>query len=269
MAQVHRTAVIDERAELAESVQVGPFVVIQGRVTIGAGTIVREHTIIHGETHIGANCKLGPGAYLGLDPQHIKYNGAPTRLIIGDGAVIRELASVHRAFKEGPDDATVLGDRCFIMNNAHIGHDCRIGNGVTISSGSLMGGHVQIGDNTFMGGASALHQFVRVGRLVIFAGQEGSSRDIPPFAAVRYAGLKAYNAIGCRRAGLSFEAIKAIRESYFHIHHNRNMADAVVAIREQVPLLPEVHEILDFIATTKRGIHPSVHFRRALGEMEE
>ena len=65
MAQVHRTAVIDERAELAESVQVGPFVVIQGRVTIGAGTIVREHTIIHGETHIGANCKLGPGAYLG------------------------------------------------------------------------------------------------------------------------------------------------------------------------------------------------------------
>jgi UDP-N-acetylglucosamine acyltransferase len=269
MALVHRTAIVDSRADVADDVQVGPFAVIQGRVSIGQGTIIGEHTIIHGQTRIGSNCRLGPGAFIGLDPQHIKYDGAPTRLIIGDGAIIRELASVHRAFAEGPEHATILGNHCFIMNNAHIGHDCRIGDNVTISSGALIGGHVQIGDHTFMGGASALHQFVRVGRLVIFAGQEGSSRDVPPFAAVRYAGLKAYNAVGCRRAGIGFESIKAIREAYFHIHHHRNLADAVAAIRETVAPVPEVHELLDFIATTKRGIHPSIHFRRALADADD
>lgn len=91
---------------------------------------------------------------------------------------------------------------------------------------------------------------------------EPVSRDIPPFAAARYGGLKAYNMVGCRRAGISQEAIHAIRSAYYCIHHNRTLPLILEAIRNSVPQTPEVVELLNFITTTKRGIHPSVHYRR-------
>ena len=262
MPKIHPTAIIDPKAELADDVEVGAFAVIRGEVKIGAGTIVYDRTHIQGITIIGQRCKLGPLAFLGLDPQHMRYNGEPTRLIIGNDVVVREMASIHRAFHHGPNDATRIGDRCFLMATSHVGHDSTVGNDVIISNAAMLAGHVTVGDRTFIGGGSAFHQFTRVGRLCIIAGNEGVSRDVPPFAAVRYGGMKAYNAIGCRRANFSQASIRAIRQAYHCIHHNRNMSHAIAQIRAQVPQTPEVLELLEFLTTTKRGIHPSVHFLR-------
>ena len=172
------------------------------------------------------------------------------------------MASIHRAFHHGPNDATRIGDRCFLMATSHVGHDSTVGNDVIISNAAMLAGHVTVGDRNFIGGGSAFPQLTRVGRLCIIAGNEGVSRDVPPFAAVRYGGMKAYNAIGCRRANFSQASIRAIRQAYHCIHHNRNMSHAIAQIRAQVPQTPEVLELLEFLTTTKRGIHPSVHFRR-------
>jgi UDP-N-acetylglucosamine acyltransferase len=108
-----------------------------------------------------------------------------------------------------------------------------------------------------MGGGSKAHQFVRIGRLCMIAGNEGTSNDVPPFAAVRYAGLKGYNAIGCRRAGMSRETITAIRGVYHRLGIHRVMSTAVEAIRKEVPDLPEVREIVEFIEASRRGVIPS------------
>lgn len=262
MPKIHPTAIVESKAELADDVEVGAFAIIRGKVTIGAGTVVKDRTHILGETVIGKRCKLGPLSFLGLDPQHLRYNGEVTRLVIGDDVIIREMANVHRAFMSGPNDATRIGDRCFLMGTSHVGHDAQVGNDVVIASGGLLGGHCLIQDRVFIGGGCAIHQFCRVGRLAIIAGMEPISRDIPPFAAARYGGLKAYNAIGCRRAGISQQAIHHIRTAYYHLHHNRNMSTAMQIIRREVPQIPEVQELLTFLASTKRGIQPSVHFHR-------
>jgi UDP-N-acetylglucosamine acyltransferase len=126
----------------------------------------------------------------------------------------------------------------------------------------MCGGHVTVGEKAFLGGGCIFHQFVRVGRLAIVAGNEGINRDIPPFAAVRFDGLKAYNAIGLRRAGLSAGAIHAVRQAYQRLHSHRNMTAAVTAIIDEVEQTPEVQELLEFIATAKRGILPSYRFAR-------
>jgi UDP-N-acetylglucosamine acyltransferase len=95
----------------------------------------------------------------------------------------------------------------------------------------------------------------------VIAGNEAVSRDIPPFAAVRYNALKGYNAVGCRRAGFSRESIHAVRQAYHKLLTIRTIPAAVEAIQEDGnSLLPEVQELLDFIATTKRGIQPSLRF---------
>jgi UDP-N-acetylglucosamine acyltransferase len=263
MPNVHPTAIVDPRATFADDVTVGPYVVIEGHVSLGPRTVVHPHSILKGPTQIGADCEIGPAAYVGCDPQHLSFDRTQeTWLVVGDGTIIRETASVHRSTRPGIENATRVGNGCLLMAGAHIGHDTRIGNRVILANAVLLAGHVTVGDNAFISGGTGLHQFVRVGRLAILSGNEAITHDVPPFAAARYGGLKGYNAIGCKRAGISRAGIAAIRKAYHCYHTHRTLPAAVRAIREACPDLPEIREILDFIAATKRGIERSTRFPR-------
>jgi len=254
MAEIHPTAIIDRRAEFGDDVSVGAYAIIKGPVVLGRGTVVFEHSIIEGNTTTGEHCKLGPAAYIGLPPQHLKHDGAGTSVILGNHVTVRETAQIHRSITPGLEHATRLGDRCFVMAGAHVGHDCVLGEDVILANAVLLGGHCNIGNKVFLGGGATIHQFCSIGRLSIIGGNECFTHDVPPFAAVRYRGLKGYNAIGCKRSGMSRESIHAVRGAYYCLHANRTMPAAVAAIRETVELVPEVQEILKFIASSKRGI---------------
>jgi len=259
-ALIHPTAIVDSSARIAPDVTVGPYSVIRGEVTIGPGSVVLEHSVIYGPTIIGRNCRLGPAAYVGMDPQHLRFvldPASPTYLVIGDNVTVREAARLARSTAPGLDHATRIGDNCFIMGSAHVGHDCVLGPHVILADSVLLGGHCCIGQRTFLGGGCTVHQFVRVGRLSVVAGNEAFSNDVPPFGAVRYGRLKGYNAIGCKRAGLDHHAIHAIRACYQRLRAHRITAAALNAIRAEVPDLPEVREIVDAIETSRRGIVPS------------
>jgi UDP-N-acetylglucosamine acyltransferase len=258
MHEIHPTAIVDRRAELADDVKVGAYTIVKAGVIVGAGTVIQEHCHIHGNIVIGQRCSIGPTAFVGLPPQHAKYDGANTRAIIGNDVVIRELASIHRSIHQGSDHATTVGDRCMLMAGSHVGHDCVVGEDVVLANGTMLGGHCVVGSRVFIGGGAAIHQFVRLGRLVIIGGNEAITHDVPPFAAARYRGLKGYNAIGCKRAGMSRETIHAVRAAFYCLHRNRTLPRAVAAIRKNVPMLPEIKELLDFIGSTKRGVLASV-----------
>jgi UDP-N-acetylglucosamine acyltransferase len=256
---IHSTAIVDRHAEIADDVCIDPYCIIEGRVIIGAGSHIQSHSVLRGHTVLGRNCKVGPGAYVGLDPQHLKFDGSETSLIIGDNVVIRESASIHRAFKPGPEHATRIGNNCFFMATSHVAHDCLIGNDVILANGVMLGGHVTMGDRAFIGGGTAIHQFVQVGRLVVMTGNEAISRDVPPFAAVKYGGLKGYNAVGCRRAGVPQASIHALRRVFKLLLETDTTPAAVSAIRAGGDAnISEVVELLTFIASAKRGIQPSV-----------
>jgi UDP-N-acetylglucosamine acyltransferase len=258
MTSIHPTALVDPKAHLGDGVTVGAYSIVKGPVRIGAGTVIHEHTHVQGLTTIGTDCQLGPAAFIGLPPQHLRANADVGQLIIGDQVVVREAATIHRATEAGEDHATRVGNRCFIMGGVHIAHDCVLEDQVIAANGVLLGGHVHISQNVFLGGGCALHQFVRVGRIAIIAGNEAVTQDVPPFAAMRYGGLKAYNAIGCKRAGMSRDTIHAIRCAFTHLHRHRVVSAALEEIREIRPQFPEIVELIDFITSSKRGIVPSL-----------
>ncbi len=270
MPTIHPTAIIDPRATLADDVSVGPYTFIDGPVEIGARTIIYSHCVIKGPSRIGADCEIGPAAHVGTDPQHLNYDRSQeTWLIVGDRTVIRESASVHRATKPGIENATRVGNRCLLMACSHIGHGTRVGDNVILANAALLAGHVTVGDNVFLAGGVGVHQFVRIGRLAILSGNEIATRDVPPFAAVRYGGLKGYNAIGCKRAGIGRAALFAIRRAYHCYHTHRTLPAAVKSIRATCPDLPEIQEMLAFLTSSKRGIHPSLRFlHHAMPEKE-
>jgi UDP-N-acetylglucosamine acyltransferase len=267
MATIHPTALVDRVSELAADVRVEAYAVIGPGVSIGPRTVVGPHSIVQGSTVIGSDCQVGPAAYVGFDPQHLEFLRRPLEerqqswLVIGDGVIIREGVSIHRASRPGQANATRVGSHCLLMGGAHVAHDCVVAEHVIMANTALLGGHCQVGARAFLGGGCTVHQFVRIGRLAMVGGNQPVGHDAPPFAALLHGGLKGYNAVGCRRAGMSAGSIKAVRAAFYCYHTHRTMPAAIEAMRAAgLDQAPEVRELIEFLTTTKRGIQASVRF---------
>jgi UDP-N-acetylglucosamine acyltransferase len=251
---IHRTAVVDGRAEIHADAEIGPYTVIDGTVKIGPGTRVMSHAYITGWTEIGAENEIHAGAVLGDSPQDLGYRGERSFLRIGDHNIIREHVQVHRG--TGPDSATVIGNHNFLMANAHVGHNCTLGDYIVLVNGALLGGHVQIEDRAIISGNCVVHQFVRVGELSLMRGLTGTSRDVPPYAIVDWQHrVRGVNAVGLKRAGFDEQRIRAIKEAFkILFRKGRNLALAVQEIESETNMSADVAALLAFIKDSKRGV---------------
>ena len=137
---IHKTAIIDPKAILANKVSIGPYSVIGPDVEIGENTEIQSHVNIIGKTKIGTNNRIYPFASIGTDPQDMKYKGEKTSLIIGNNNKIREYATINTGTFQG-GGITRVGDNNLIMIGAHIAHDCIIGNDVVIANNAAIAGH--------------------------------------------------------------------------------------------------------------------------------
>ena len=90
--KVHPTAFVDPSAELHDGVIISQGAIVGPKVIIGKGTEIGPNAVITGKTQIGINNKVFPSVFIGLDPQDLKYKGAPTEVIIGDDNTFRECA---------------------------------------------------------------------------------------------------------------------------------------------------------------------------------
>jgi UDP-N-acetylglucosamine acyltransferase len=246
---------VDRAAQLGADVQVGPYAVIEGAARIGDRCLIRAHAIIGAEVTMGFDNVVGYGAVIGAEPQDLAFRqGLHTEVRIGNSNRIREYCTIHRGTADG--SATVVGDRCFLMAGAHLGHNVRLGNSVIIANNALLGGYVAIEDAVFIGGGSVFHQYVRVGRLAICQGMSAASKDIPPFTVAagrnRVVGL---NVVGLRRAGFSQEQRTEIKRAFELLYcESLNTTQALEAARSQ-SWGPEGAEFFGFVAASrKRGI---------------
>ena len=163
---IHKTAIVDVKAKIASSVEIGPFTVIGPNVEIYENVKIYSHVNISGNTIFGKGNKIYPFASIGNDPQDLKYAGEPTNLIIGDTNKIREYVTINPG-TAGGGNKTVVGNNCLFMISSHVAHDCKIGNNVVIANNVPLGGHVMIEDSVIIGGNSAVQQFTRIGRLAM------------------------------------------------------------------------------------------------------
>ena len=251
---IHPTAVIDARAEIDASAEVGPFVVIEGPVRLGPRTRVMAHAYLTGWTEIGEGNVIHPGAVIGHEPQDLAFGGAESYLRVGNRNVFREHSQVHRGTQ--PGSATVVGDDNYLMHNAHVAHNCRIGNRVIIAGGALVAGYGIVEDLAFISGNCVVHQHVRIGTLAIMRGLSRTSRDVPPFCVLDHTHtVRGVNLVGLRRAGFSRERIRAIR-SAFRVLFSRatNVRAAVAQVEAAGPPSADVSYLLEFIRCSTRGV---------------
>ena len=253
---IHATALVDEGATLGEDVEVGAFSMIGAGVTLGPGTWIGPHVVIEGPTTIGARCRIFQYASVGTPPQDLKYDGEPTKLIIGDDNTIREFVTLNRGTVGGGGE-TRIGNGNLLMAYCHVAHDCVVGNGVIMANGASLAGHVEIEDQAILGGFVGVHQFVRVGAHTMIGALTGVGQDIPPYmmAAGHRVRLHGLNVIGLRRSGISSDTIKKLRQAYQKLFRTKLPLDQAIAeVREEVGGVEEVDRLLAFMAETKRGI---------------
>jgi UDP-N-acetylglucosamine acyltransferase len=251
---IHPAAVIHPRAEVPSNTIVGPYAVIDEHVRLGADCVVGPHTHLTGHTTIGARNRFHTGCVIGDAPQDLKYADAPTRLRIGDDNVFREHVTVHRS--NTAEEDTVVGSGNLLMVGCHVGHNAVVGHQVVLVNGALIAGHVAVADRAFISGNCSIHQFARVGTLSMMQGNCAISKDLPPFcvahAVNRMCGL---NSVGLRRAGFSSEQRLELRRLYHQLFRNRRLLlrRAVEEARQAFSSEP-ARLLMDFVATTKRGI---------------
>jgi UDP-N-acetylglucosamine acyltransferase len=258
---IHPSALIDPKASLDSSVEVGAYTIIGPNVRIDAGTKIGPHVVIEGHTTIGRENTLFQFSSIGAAPQDKKYAGEPTRLEIGDRNVIREFCTFNLGTSQDLG-VTRLGNDNWIMAYVHIAHDCQVGNHTIFANNAALAGHVHIGDWVILGGFSNTHQFCKIGAHAMVGMSTSLTQDVPPFVMLNGnpAAAHGINVEGLKRRGFSREQISAIRQSYKLLYKSGlTLEEAKLALDQQVAeLAPEqalhVKAMREFLDGSTRGI---------------
>jgi len=269
MSRIHPTACVAPSAEIAADVEIGPYCVIGPDVALAERCRLLAHVHITGHTSIGARTMIYPFASLGTPPQSVKYRGGPTRLAIGADCDIREGVTVNIG-TEDDRGVTEIGDRCFLMANSHVAHDCKVGSDVTFANNVALGGHVSVGDHTVFGGGAAVRQFVRVGEGAMVVGLSGVRADVIPWGLVQgpLANLMGLNVVGLRRKGISKADIGSYHQAYETLFFGPGEFRARLdAMAEQTGACPLVAGMVAFIRAGKRPLTMAVRRAESIEEL--
>ena len=255
--QLHPSAVVDPRAELDSGVIVGPGAIIGPDVKIGAQSWIGPHVVLDGRLTLGSNNRVFPGACLGLEPQDLKYRGAPTEVVIGDDNTIREYVTINRATEEG--EQTRIGNENLLMAYCHLGHNCELGNGIVMSNGIQVAGHVVIEDRAVIGGCLGIHQFVHIGRLAMVGGMTRVDRDVPPYCLVegQPGRVRGLNRVGLRRSGLNTQQageLGQLQEIWNLLFRSDHVIVEALRLAREEQLMPAAEHLCAFLeASIQKG----------------
>lgn len=240
--------------------------IIEPGAQLGADCEVMAHAVVTRHAILGDRVVVHPGAVVGGDPQFLKFDRrTPSFVRVGEGAVVRENATLNRSIYEG--QSTVVGARCFLMAGSHAGHDCVLADDVVLANNAMLAGHVTVGALTFVGGGAGVHQFVRIGESVMIGGLARITRDLAPFTIVAERDeVSGLNLVGLKRRGFARETIRELKEAFRAVYHQPGDIRRLAAEASAGGPFksPEALRFLEFFAAGKRGFaRPS---RRAAGD---
>lgn len=256
---IHPSAVIDDSAELAPDVSVGPMAVIGAGVRIGAGTVIGPQCFIGTDTQIGPGGFLREGVRIGARVCiGARFVAQPGAVIGGDGFsfVTPEVSGVERARQTLGDQGEVqkqsyarihslgsvsIGDDVEVGANTCIDRgtvrDTRIGNGSKIDNLVQIGHNVVIGNDTLLCGQVGIGGSAVLGNNVVLAGQTGIADNIFVGDNVITGGsTKALANIPAGRVMLGYPAMKmdSQMEVYKNLRRLKRLFTDVAALKKTV-----------------------------------
>lgn len=234
--------------------RIGEYCVIESDVVIGAHCMLEPYVFVKRWTTMGDHNRISASTSLGTDPLDKSFTGERSYLRLGSGNQIRENYTISRGTK--PETVTTIGDNNYIMTSGHVAHNAIIGNNTTIASCALISGYVEVEDQAFLSGGVVVHQFSKIGRLSMVAGNSRVNMDLPPF--FMYHGFEAapagLNVVGLRRAGFTAAEIADVKLAYKLLYRsNLKLVDALHRIETEIPG-DHARDLVRFVRGSERGI---------------
>lgn len=199
-AAIHRTAVIGRGVGFGEGVDVGPYVVLEDEVRVGAGSRIGAHCVVGRGTSIGERTLFHPhvvvypgsvigndvivhaGARLGADGFGYRFADGEHkkmphvgRCVIEDGVEIGANTTIDR----GSLGDTVIGRGAKIDNLVQVAHNVRIGALSLVAALVGIAGSTRIGKRVMLGGHAGILNQIEVGDDVRVASASAVLRDVP------------------------------------------------------------------------------------------
>ena len=254
---IHPTAIVDARARVAESAEIGPYCVVGPEVEIGARTRLMANLYLEGPSWIGEDNVFFPYSTVGVASQDLKYKGERAETRIGHRNRIREFVTIHRG-TQGGGLVTSIGSDNLIMVQVHVAHDVRIGDHVILGNSVGVAGHVIIEDWVDVSPFSGIHQFCRIGRHAFIGPYSVIKQDVLPYSLTSHKPESAVfgaNSIGLERRGFDKTTVEALQTAFRLLTRaGLNTSQAIERIRAEVPALSEIEELIAFIRASERGI---------------
>ncbi len=253
---IHPTAIIEDGAQVAPGVEVGPYSIIGAQVSIGPGCWIGPHVVVTGQTRIGANNRIYQFASIGEVPQDKKFKGEATALEIGDGNTLREYVTINRGTADG-GGITRLGNDNWLMAYCHVAHDCQLGSHIVMANGATLAGHVSVGDHVIFAGFSGAHQFCQIGDHAFLGMYGGVNQDVPAYVMVsgQPPRPRGVNSEGLKRRGFSAEDIRYIRDAYRVLYRSGLKRDEALAeLRTRLDEQPAIGAMITSAESSERGL---------------
>jgi UDP-N-acetylglucosamine acyltransferase len=208
-------------SKIHETAKIHPTVIIEGDVSIGAGTVIDPYCYLRGPVEIGKDNRFYPFCVVGTEPEHTSKPAVGT-IVIGDKNTFHPYNLISRGIG---DRDTRVGSECFLMDHVHLSHDTVLGDGVTVAHNVVFAGHTRVHDRANIGVAAIFHQFTTVGSYAMIGMGAVVTRDVPPFVMVSGCPAKfmRYNGRGVQRAGCT-ESDLAIVDGVLQSQHPAALA---------------------------------------------
>ena len=248
-------AYVDKEAKIGAGVTIHPFAYIDKNVVIGDDCEIMPYASIMSGARLGCRNKVYNGAVIAAEPQDFAYKGGDTLAILGDDNVIRENVVINRS--SSAEGATRIGNGNFIHEGVHISHDTQIGNHSVFGYGCKISGNCHMEDYVIFGGNVLVSQGCRVGTWSMVQTGCRFRKDIPPYIVAAKEPITYYgvNAMIMQHEGFDEKVIKHLSHAYRIIYQsNSSLTDALLMVRDQVPMSDEIKHLIAFISASKLGI---------------
>jgi acyl-[acyl carrier protein]--UDP-N-acetylglucosamine O-acyltransferase len=196
---IHPTALVDPAAGLADDVEIGPFSIVHGDVRLGPGCVIGSHCVLGHPTSDGAGGPLEIGAGALVRSHSVLYAGS----VFGPGLRTGHRVTLREGIQAGPDlqvgtlsdlqGDVVIGKHVRLHSNVHLGRGSSVGDFVWIFPSVVLtndphppsdGFHVGVTVEPFAVVATGAILFpgVRVGEGALVAASALVREDVPPGA---------------------------------------------------------------------------------------
>lgn len=245
MPEISRLAIVEETAELADAVRVGPFTYVGPHVRIAEGCVIENNATVVGRTAIGPNCRVFPLAVVGAAPQG---QDGPGECRIGGDNCIREHVTIYA----GADSPTRIGDDNLVMIGSQIGAGATVGDHGIFANFTQIGAGCRIEDYVRTSGFTFVEPGVTVGAYTFTVGYTDVDEAAPPFAMVQGSPLRVrgVNTHNLKRCGFADEDIRALKGAFRELYNGTGGTPAAAVMQEMIrrrPINRYVRELVEFL----------------------